>query len=97
MYGYQGGERKGRINWETVTNIYPLLCKKQITSENLLHSTGNSMLGGDLNRKEIQKRGFICIHIADSLCCTAKITQYCKQLYLNVFFLIKDYFRGFLL
>ena len=30
------------------------------------------MLSGDLNGKEIQKRGNICIHIADSLCCTAE-------------------------
>ena len=27
---------------------------------------------GDLNGKEIQKRGDICIGIADSLCCTAE-------------------------
>ena len=32
----------------------------------------NSMLYGDLNRKEIQKGGDICKHIADSLCCTAE-------------------------
>ena len=31
-----------------------------------------SMLCGDLNGKEIQKRGDICIHTADSLCCTAE-------------------------
>ena len=31
-----------------------------------------SMLCGDLNREEIQKRGDICIRIADSLCCTAE-------------------------
>ena len=29
-----------------------------------------SVLRGDLNEKEIQKRGDICIPIADSLCCT---------------------------
>ena len=28
-----------------------------------------SVLCGDLNGKEIQKRGDICIHKADSLCC----------------------------
>ena len=32
----------------------------------------NSMLYGDLNRKEIQKGGDICKHIADSLRCTAE-------------------------
>ena len=33
----------------------------------------NSKLYGDLNGKEIQKRGGMCICITDSLCCTAKI------------------------
>ena len=33
----------------------------------------DSMLCGDLDGKEIQKRGDICIQIADSLCCTAEI------------------------
>ena len=32
------------------------------------------MLCDDLNGKEIQNRGDICIHIADSLCCTAEHT-----------------------
>ena len=31
-----------------------------------------SMLCGDPNGKEIQKRGDICICIADSLCCTVE-------------------------
>ena len=31
----------------------------------------------DLNGKEIQKRGDICIHIADSLGCISE-TQHCK-------------------
>ena len=30
------------------------------------------MLCGDLNGKEIQKRGNTCIQMADSLCCTAE-------------------------
>ena len=30
------------------------------------------MLCGDINGKEIQKGGDICIHIADSLCCTVE-------------------------
>ena len=29
------------------------------------------MLCGDLNEKEIQERGDICVRRADSLCCTA--------------------------
>ena len=32
----------------------------------------NSMFYGDLNGKEIQKRGDTYIHITDSLCCTAE-------------------------
>ena len=35
------------------------------------------MLCGNLNEKEIQKRGAICIHIADSLGCILE-TQHCK-------------------
>ena len=31
-----------------------------------------SVLCGDLNGKEIQKRGDICIRITDSLCCVAE-------------------------
>ena len=30
------------------------------------------MLCGDLNGKEIWKRGDLCIHTADSLCCTVE-------------------------
>ena len=36
------------------------------------------MLGGDLNGKEIQGRGDMCIHVADALYCTAETTQHCK-------------------
>ena len=39
-----------------------LLCIKQGINENLLYSTGKySVLSGDLNGKEIQKRGDICV------------------------------------
>ena len=31
-----------------------------------------SVLCGDVNGKEIQKKRGICKHIADSLCCTAE-------------------------
>ena len=61
------------MNWEIGIDIYTLsiLCIKQITNKNLLYSTGNySVLCGDLNEKEIQERGDICIRMADSLCCT---------------------------
>ena len=36
------------------------------------HRKLNLMCGGDLNGKEIQKRGDICIPIADLLFCTVE-------------------------
>ena len=33
---------EGGLNWEMGTDRYTLLCIKQITSESLLYSTGNS-------------------------------------------------------
>ena len=36
------------------------------------------MLCGDLNRKEDQNGGDICIHIADLLCCNVETNTYCK-------------------
>ena len=52
------------LNGEMGTDTYTLLilCIKRITSEKLLYSSGNSTLRrGDLNRKEIQKRGCVCV------------------------------------
>ena len=37
-----GGNGEGRINWEIRIEIYIILYVKQITSKNLLYSTGNS-------------------------------------------------------
>ena len=66
--GRGGTGRKGRLGL-----LLLLLCIKLITSENLPHSTGTSIvLRGDLGGKEIQKGGTICKHIADSLCCTVE-------------------------
>ena len=55
------------MHWKIGIDIY-ILRIKQITIENLLYSTGNSVLYVDINGKEIQKRGDICKHIADLLC-----------------------------
>ena len=42
-YRCQGGKRgRGGMNWEIGTDTHTLLCIKQVTNENLLHSTGNS-------------------------------------------------------
>ena len=53
--------REGGMNWEIGIDIYSLLCIKELANENLLCSTGNSVLCGDLNGKETQKRGDKCI------------------------------------
>ena len=63
------------MDWEIGTDIYTLLCIKEITNENRLYSTGNSLysiLCADLNGKEIQGRVDLCIRVADSLCCTTE-------------------------
>ena len=41
------------------------------------------MFYGDINEKEIQKKGGICKHRADSLCFTAETNNIVKQLYSN--------------
>ena len=69
--------------WEIGINIYTLQCIKWITDENLLYSTGNSVFYGDLGGKEIQKRGDICIHLADSLCYMAET----NTIYIYIYFL----------
>ena len=60
----------------TYTYIYiyilVVLCINEITTENLLYSTGNFTECSDLIGKEIQKRGDSGINIADCLCCTAE-------------------------
>ena len=40
-YGFQGGKGEW-TNWEIEIDIYILLCKKQITNENLLFNTENA-------------------------------------------------------
>ena len=73
------------MNWEIGIDIYPRLipCIKCITNDNLMYSTGNSLWCCVVtNGKEIQKRGDVCICMADSLCCTAEINSV-KQLCSN--------------
>ena len=68
------GGMGGGMNWEIGVDIHILLCIKQIMRT--YRSTGNSLysvLCGDLNGKEIQKRGDTRICIADSLCCAVEI------------------------
>ena len=42
MYGHQGGTGEDGMNWKIGSDMYALLCIKQTTSENLVHSTGSS-------------------------------------------------------
>lgn len=74
----------GGMNWviEIDILIYTLLiiCVKQITNENLLHY---SMLCSDRDGKETQKRGDICMWMADSLLSTAETHDKVKQLHCN--------------
>ena len=71
------------MNWKIRIDVYTLLalCTKQTTNENLLHSTGTLLRAlCDLNGKEIQKIGNICICM-DGLFTSAiqqKLTQHCK-------------------
>ena len=57
-------EKEGRgMTWDVGTDVYTyiytllILCIKQMTNENLVYSTGNSVLCGDLDGKEIQEEG----------------------------------------
>ena len=78
-YGHQG-ERGDGMKGEIGIDIYILLCVKQITNENPPDSSREpySVLCGDLNGKEIQKRGNICIHIVIHFAVQQKQTQHSK-------------------
>ena len=77
MCAHQARGQEGGMNWGIGTDVCTLLilCIKQITNENLIYSSGNSIysvLFGDPNGKEIQNKRDIYICIADSLWCTAE-------------------------
>ena len=56
-------------DWDRHIYTMDTICRK-MTNENLLYSTGDyPALPGDLNGKEIQNRGEICVHVAGSFCC----------------------------
>jgi len=61
------------MSWETVSGTYtsPILWVTQRTGEPAAPHRGlSSVLSGDVNGKEIQKRGDMHTHITLSLCCT---------------------------
>ena len=85
--GHQVGKGGGGMNWKIRIDLYTLLilCVNQITNENLLYTSAYSVLCGNLNGKEIQKRGdthththtHTYRHTDDSVCSTVEI-QHCK-------------------
>ena len=85
------------MNWESRTHTHTLPCVKQVASRNLLYSTGISALwwprGVDWGGREALEGRDVCIHMADSQCCTLTMLyrnehNIVKQLYSNkhVFF-----------
>ena len=65
----KGGDELGDWDWHIYTIMYKI---DNLWQPNIQHRELYSMLCGDQNGKEIPKREDICIHIADSLCCTAE-------------------------
>ena len=66
------GLQRVRHDWATFTST-SLHCIAQ--------RTRYSVLCGDQNGKEIQGKGDICIHVADSLCCTAETNTTLQSTY----------------
>ena len=67
--GKGGWDELGDWDWNIYTTMYKIDNKWEPA---VLHRELCSMLCGYLNGKEIQKKGDICIHLVDSLCCTAE-------------------------
>ena len=51
------------------------MCVPELDALPFLRRELSLMLYGNQNGKEIRKRGRICIHMSDLLCCTAKHTH----------------------
>ena len=88
------GGRKGRMNWETGTDIYTLLipCIKQVTNENPLWNTGSSTqcpVVTQMGRKP-GNEGICVWHTADSLCCTVEDSTAVRGNYTPIKFLLKS-------
>ena len=67
------GERRSGLICEIGTDVYTLLCiERELMRTYCIAQELFSVLCRDLNGKEIQKSEDICIHTADSLCCTAE-------------------------
>ena len=66
-------------------NINTVYKIDNLSEDTAQHREPYSKLFGELNGKEIQKGGDVCICMADSLCCTAE-TNIVKQLFSNKIF-----------
>ena len=75
----KGGGMKQEIN----TDIYVLLCIKQITSESLLPQEPYSVLSDDLDGKEIQKEGIYLQVQLTHFAVQSKRTQHCTTVILQ--------------
>ena len=75
---YIDTKKVGGIQWTGRLELtYTLLCiKRSLMGTDYIHRQLYSVFCGDLNGKEIQKRGDRCTHTADSLCCIAETS--CK-------------------
>ena len=62
---------------------------KEITNENLLYSSGNSTLCGDLEGKKNEKREGICIRVADAVCCTVETNTTSQSHYTPIIFFLQ--------
>ena len=61
------------MNWDIGIDMYTLLCIKQMTNENLLYNTVNSMLCGD-------KEGIYLYVQLILFTVQQKLTQHCKAI-----------------
>ena len=79
MYARQEERQQRGMTWETGIDRCTRLILRltEISNEWLLvqHGGLDSAFCGDLCGKEIQRRGNICKHTADSLCWAAELTQ----------------------
>ena len=65
------------LHYDTIYKIGTMYKRGNYQEHTVQHRELYLMHCGDLNGKEIQKGGDICIHIADSIYCTVE-TQHCK-------------------
>ena len=82
IYEYPGEE--GRMEWIARLGLTHIQYWYYVQSRWITNSTycvaQRTLLGAshDLNRKEIQKTGGMCVHSTDSLCSMQKLTQHYK-------------------